>query len=328
MVNLRYHIVSIVAVFLALALGIVVGSTVIDKAIVDTLNDRVNVVERRANETAAENRGLNDQLDSLRDFAQQARDQLVAGELAGVPVLVVTVQGVDRRPIDGLVDGLRAAAAVPTGTVSFTNKFLLASEADVRALADVVGLPTTLTPTPPVTQPDGVRRLALSRVASLLDGTGNDPGLLPALASAGFVSYEPPPGQSGTTTGTTPGRSFDLRSFPVPGLRVVVVSGAAAQVADDLVARPFVASLARSSPALPTVVAAEDRAGGVPGTPGFVEPLRDDGSLSSRLSTVDNLGEPTGQAAAVLALRDLATPRTGHYGVGPGAQRQIPATQT
>ena len=35
MISLRYHLVSIVAVFLALALGVVVGTTVVNQGIVD-----------------------------------------------------------------------------------------------------------------------------------------------------------------------------------------------------------------------------------------------------------------------------------------------------
>ncbi|HZB59923.1 MAG TPA: copper transporter, partial [Actinomycetota bacterium] len=37
MISLRYHIVSLVAVFLALALGIVVGSTVLQEGTVSVL---------------------------------------------------------------------------------------------------------------------------------------------------------------------------------------------------------------------------------------------------------------------------------------------------
>ena len=46
MINFRFHIVSLIAVFLALALGVVMGSTVIDRAIVDGLHDRID--RRRA----------------------------------------------------------------------------------------------------------------------------------------------------------------------------------------------------------------------------------------------------------------------------------------
>ena len=52
MISLRYHIVSLVAVFLALALGIVVGSTVLQEGTVSVLratSERVRQESRRAN---------------------------------------------------------------------------------------------------------------------------------------------------------------------------------------------------------------------------------------------------------------------------------------
>ena len=55
MINFRFHIVSLVAVFLALALGIVIGSTVIDRAIVDNLNDRLDTIKRESSETDKRN---------------------------------------------------------------------------------------------------------------------------------------------------------------------------------------------------------------------------------------------------------------------------------
>ena len=56
MVNLRYHIVSIVAVFLALGIGIVMGSTVVDRGIVDVLNRRVDGVEKTLKAVRADKR--------------------------------------------------------------------------------------------------------------------------------------------------------------------------------------------------------------------------------------------------------------------------------
>jgi hypothetical protein len=43
-----------------------------------------------------------------------------------------------------------------------------------------------------------------------------------------------------------------------------------------------------------------------------------------RLSTVDHLDTAAGMAAAVLAVEDLGTLRTGHYGVASGAARLLP----
>lgn len=320
MINLRYHIVSLVAVFLALALGIVMGSTVIDKAIVDELRDRVESVDNRATNTDRINSELRTQLETMQGFAAEARDQLVLGRLKGVPVLVVAVQGVDRKPVEEVRDTLATAQAVPAGTLLFTNKLRLDNDADARALATTVGAN-------PSAGTDAIRRQALARLAAVLDGTANDGALLPALAAAGFVGYEPP---SPATTTTTLG----LSSFPVANLRLVLVSGAGAEVGDDRVGLPFAQALVTQTPAtgaggspVARFVAAESGRDTPGGRAVFVGPLRSDGSIGTRLSTVDNLESPIGQAAAVLALADVEGGRTGHYGRGPNSQRLLPSLE-
>jgi len=316
MINLRYHIVSLVAVFLALALGIVMGSTVIDKAIVDELRDRVDSVSDRAARTDGENRALRGRLDLMDGFANEARDQLVLGRLRNIPVLVVTVQGVDRKPVEAVRDTLAAAQAVPAGTLLFTNKLRLDNENDTRALAAVLN-------TSPAQLPETIRRLALTRLAAMLEGSSADGGLLPALAAGGFVGYEPPP--PATTTTTTIG----LGSFPVSNLRILLVSGAGAEVGDDRLAVPFAQSLVAQAPTVQgsRLVAAESGQDTPGGRAVFVGPLRVDTTVSTKLSTVDNLESPIGQAAAVLALDDLDVARLGSYGVGPGAQRLLPSLE-
>jgi len=92
-------------------------------------------------------------------------------------------------------------------------------------------------------------------------------------------------------------------------------------VGDDVVAVPLVQAYAQASG---RVVAAESGVDSEGGRAVFVGLLRGDVS-SVRLSTVDNLESPMGQTAAVLALEDLGVPRYGHFGVGPGAQRILPA---
>ncbi|MGH9280821.1 MAG: copper transporter [Acidimicrobiales bacterium] len=316
MINLRYHIVSLVAVFLALTLGIIMGSTVIDRAIVDGLRDRVDSVSRRADRTDGENRNLRSQVELLNGFADEARDHLVRNRLRGVPVLVVTVQGVDRKPVEGLREALAVAQAVPAGTLLLTNKLRLDNDGDVRALASAINATQATA--------DGVRRQALTRLAGALDGSNGEANLIPSLAAAGFVGYEPPAPASTTTT-------LGLSSFPVAGLRFAMVSGAGAEAGDDRVGVPFtqalVAQATQQGLATSRVVAAESGQDAPGGRAAFVGPLRSDGSLSAKLATVDDLESPMGQAAAVLALADLTDARAGHYGVGPGAQRLLPSLE-
>ena len=55
MINFRFHLASLIAIFLALALGVVVGAGVIDRGVVDTLNSRLDSVERKSDRIQGEN---------------------------------------------------------------------------------------------------------------------------------------------------------------------------------------------------------------------------------------------------------------------------------
>lgn len=315
MINLRYHIVSLIAVFLALGVGVLVGTTVIDKVTVEALDSRLRRVQRSVGVIDAENRTLKSQVAVGREFADRTRELVVRDHLTDVAVLVLAVSGIDRKPVEGLGQSLRSAGALVEGTVWFTARMRLVAEADQRALATAVAVPTeeVLAPTS-LPLADELRARAIARLG--------EPGVVAALVAANFATYEsgpvPPPGGSGQP-GTPPLPGLD--ALPVAGTRFVIASGAGAEVGDDLLALPMAASLADRPVRLVAVEAGQDSPGG---RAVFVGPLRSDGRVSSRLSTVDNLDSPIGQAATVLALEELGASRVGHFGVGPGAQRLLP----
>jgi hypothetical protein len=311
MINFRFHIASLIAVFLALALGVVMGSTVIDRVTVDTLNARVNSVESSVRAAQAENRRINDQLQTVHDFADQARDQITRNHLKDVPVLVMAVQGIDRKPVDSLRDSLVISQANIAGTLWFTPKMRLANDGDTRALAAAAGV-TLEHPDHP--DADAVRAAAMGRIVAGM-GSASEPNLFPSLSAAGFLAYEAAPAQTGSP-------ESGLAALPLAGMRVVLVSGAGAGVSDDVVAVPLARALAQSSTRRVAAEAGQDSPGG---RGVFVGLLRHDGNVAARISTVDDLESPMGQAATVLALEELAGPRTGHFGVGPGAERLLPA---
>ncbi len=309
MINLRYHVVSLVAVFLALGLGIVMGSTVIDRVTVDALNDNLEDVRRSVGAIREENRKLGDQIKQGQDFAVTTRDQLLRGRLRNAPVMIVAVAGIDKGPVDEVRRALVSAQATLEGTIWFTSKMRLTGDGDVRALATALDLGA-------VDRPEVVRRQALARIATAREAATAEASPFAALQSAGFITYEGPP--TATSTVSLP---LSLASLPLANTRYVVVSGAGAEVGDNLLAVPLVQAYAQASA---RVVAAESGVDTQGGRSVFVGLLRGD-VVSARLSTVDNLESPMGQTAAVLALEDLGVPRFGHYGVGPGAQSILPA---
>ncbi len=328
MVNFRYHIISLVAVFLALGIGVVMGSAVIDRALVDNLEGQQVAIGRRVDEVAAKNQLLRDDLAELQALSEQLADEgsqrLLADTLVDVPVLVLAVRGVESEGLDDLVALLGTAGADYAGTIWFTSRLGLSTDEERRDLARALGQRETMSTV-------AVRELAIERVATALaagtpsaspggtaegaaaGSSGATADTIADLRQAGFLDFDPPPDGAGPT------------SSLVPGTRVVMVSGPTAVVGDRLWSRPLVEALVGvgPGPAPVPVLAVEAFAAGDPDRAEFTEPLRTDDALSSRLSTVNNIDDFAGRLAAVLSIQDLGDGSVGHY--GRGAQRLIPA---
>ena len=135
-----------------------------------------------------------------------------------------------------------------------------------------------------------------------------------ALTESGFLEYEP-----------APDTIVPLVELPRPDTVFVIVSGDPAEVAPADLAVPLASRLAASQVRLvavqplrpPAPEPAEGAEDEEEPPPAFVTQLRDDAAVASRISSVDNVDDYRGRLALVLALRDLRSGTTGHYGVGP-----------
>jgi hypothetical protein len=140
MINLRYHIVSITAVFLALAIGLALGSTLIQRGIVDTLETRLDELGERLDRTDGENAALRGDLEALDAASERlaaARDPLLAGHLDDQPVLLLAVQGTDDDLIAEARQSLRAAGSQVSGTLSFTARWESLTADEVAELSSL-----------------------------------------------------------------------------------------------------------------------------------------------------------------------------------------------
>ncbi|MET0727911.1 MAG: copper transporter [Acidimicrobiales bacterium] len=344
MINLRYHIVSITAVFLALGIGLTLGSTFLDRVTVDTLKNQLDTVQGRVDDTEAENAVLRDRITALDgredDLALELPERLLEERLAGVPVLVLATRGTDETLVDGAVTALSSADAAVAGTWWLTDRWLLDDPEEIDQLSEILELRTD--------DVDRLRRNGAIRLAELLETAGEplvpfaptdpaatdadtvdgalaeEPVLVAALEDAGFIDYAAP---SGSTD--------DRVLLPAAGLRYVVASGAEPGSGPQLMAAALLEEMAAEGPA--PVVAAQgetDLPDDEDGTPAsederrtsFVGPIREGELTQDRVSTVDSLDMASGVAALVLAVEDLAADRVGHYGVAPGASRLLPGT--
>ena len=318
MVNFRYHIVSLIATFLALAIGVVMGSAVIDKAVVETLEEQQNDIGTRVDEVIAENDALSAAVNEMRQRSQQLSDeagQLLAGSLDGVPVAVLAMRGVPSEQVDDLEALLASAGADAQGTLWFTERLALTDAEQRRDLARVLGRSENL-------DPGALRDIVVGEVADSLVAPADDepaseagPSEFVELREAGFVDFEGPGGDASA-----------ISSLGAAGLRVVLVTGPGARLDPEEWVRPLTEALVGEPPeaaAVPLLVVDVYPDGSAEEELGFTAALRADDTLSARLSTVSRIDDFAGQLATVLALQELGEGDVGHY--GRDAQRLIPA---
>lgn len=94
MYNLRYHIASLVAVFFALALGLILGTVVAERGMLDDQGiEVVRELQARFDEISAENEALSRGLEQDRAFAEDVVGPLVDGLLSDVDVVVLATAG-------------------------------------------------------------------------------------------------------------------------------------------------------------------------------------------------------------------------------------------
>lgn len=304
MVSFRFHIVSLIAVFLALALGIGMGVTVIDKATVDLLQRRLDSVRNEVNAANERSDGLDRLLARSNEYEQRAAEYLVARRLEGVPVVVVGVRGVDQGPLNEVRKILTEAGGVVQGTLWITDKMRLDDQGDIADLASELGLSSLEKPQ--------VRQAFLVRLNAALAGA-SDVTTLEPLIDEGFLDWE------GDRVG-------DIARVDLSAARLVVASGATPVVANEDVAIPLLRMLAAQP--IKRVVVVESGDDGDHQRPArravFAGPVRSDSSLDEKLSTVDHVELSSGRVATVLALSQLASGRTGDYGYGGSTDGAIP----
>lgn len=139
MYNLRYHIASLVAVFLALAIGLLLGSVVVDRGVLDAQRGAiVKSLKEDYESLSAANREQSADIERLRAFTSQATPVLVDGALEGERTLVLANGG--RAPGVGPVrDAVRLAGGDPV-VVTVTRPAFGLGEGDVdRAVEQVIG---------------------------------------------------------------------------------------------------------------------------------------------------------------------------------------------
>jgi hypothetical protein len=310
MISFRFHVVSITAVFLAIAIGVVVGTTYVDRAVVDSLESRVDRVSRNLDQRKAENDALDGALGDLRRYAGASTDWAVTGRLTDVPVMLLAVRGLDGDVANTALQLARRAGAAVPGVTWLEGRWALEGDDDHDALATAAGVDASSSDTT-------LRADAISALVSALsvpaEGATNEEAaaMLDRMVEAGFLTV-------------------DVKGDGAPALdelagtapRVLLLSSS--DVADKL--GSLIGPLAsRASAAGLATVAAEAYVSKTDGPKRGEVVLTALDDARDRVSVVDDLEVPEGRVAAILALAEVSTGQVGHFGYGDGADGVLPA---
>lgn len=368
MINLRYHIVSLTAVFLAIGIGLTLGSTFLDRATVENLNGQLDNLQGRLGDRETrinELEALVDEADTRQTALDEQAAGLLADRLADVPVVVVSSRGVDESAVGGAVQALVVAGADVRGLWWFTDRWVLDDEAEVGDLATVLAEETT--------DPSRLRRMAVDALGGELwarqlrapedeeatgsagddmpgaddpssgaPATGDDPASVDTDPSGGG-EVESDTGATGTAGDSVSeilvqlqeGGFIEFEAVPggpesadFPNGTALLIVGGSPSVPDDLVVGPLVARMGRAT-TTPILAVASSALAENGGISDLVAVIREDEQLQNLISTVDDLEHFSGWAATVLALDDVVeTGEVGHYGLDDSATRLLPPLRT
>ncbi|HZN42656.1 MAG TPA: copper transporter [Actinomycetota bacterium] len=297
MISFRYHVVTIVAVFLALAIGLLGGAAFVQPALQEELQNQTDRLRRDLADRTRQIGDLREQIGALGGFAEAAMPYLTNGKLSATPIVLVSQVGVEDEVLAQAQESLAQAGARILTTVAATEELVSDDPATHEQLALMLGAPTA-----PAEELPGLAADALAQRFSSQQVIGDD--ILAELLSAGFLA----PVGAGPSAAT-------LDEIGADGQVVVVLSGGRGEqpvLAPEAFAVPLTEQLA----ALGVPVAAGES---LLSDYDYVSLVRSNGTEGT--VTVDDLDQTMGGAALVLGLEELlATGDGGAYGVKDGAE--------
>lgn len=321
MIDFRYHLVSLISVFLALAVGIVLGAGPLKESIGDTLTGEVDALRQRAADLRTELDDVTAELGDSRAAFTAASDDLVVGTLDGRRVALVELGGTGAGVLDDISGRITQAGATVTATVRITAAWTDPGRTTFRRTIGAT-LVEYLDPAPEPDAGTGAE-LAEALVQGLVTAVPEDPD---ALAEEAGVLLQLLVDSELIEIGaevTAPADVVLLVAGPVDDA-LVPEEGVTPPAADleaveldvDALRALSTAALGRTGAA---VVAGHALVDG-----GLLAQLRTGDGTRTRVSTVAEVDRLVGQVSVPLALAERLAGGVGHYGPDDAATAPLP----
>ena len=138
-ISLRHHAISLAAVFLALALGVVLGSGVLSDTLLSGLRSDKQDLNKQITALTDQRNALNEKLGAADHFDTQMSGRIVRDALAGKSVVLFRTPDADNDDVDAMSRIIGQSGGTVSGTVALTQEFVDANSAE--KLRSVVNSP-------------------------------------------------------------------------------------------------------------------------------------------------------------------------------------------
>lgn len=309
MINFRYHVVSLTAVFLALAIGLVVGTAALNGPVADSLEGQVTGLRKDNQHWRQTVSNMEKQLALEEEFAEETSQLLLPDTLTARRVVVLSLPN-GRDHTESVLKKLQLAGATITGQVDLQDKFINPdNNSNLLELAVTAARPTAQTTGLPGNG-HGVETSSALLASVLLDRPQGIAPVSDADRRAVLAAYN----NAGYLT-------TDSNKVTASAEAVVVVSGQPYVDKDSDKRDESVVNVAEQFDRTGAIVVAGN--GSVGGN--LVGVVRGDPVLAQTISTVDNANTVQGQVVTALALvQQLTEKKAGQYGVGDNAASLLP----
>ncbi|MCL4554487.1 MAG: copper transporter [Actinobacteria bacterium] len=179
MYNLRYHVASLVAVFLALTVGLLLGTVVAERGVLDRQREAlVAGLQKDFAALSEANSRLSQDNDAHAEFIDSALPTLVGGRLDGATVAILIAEGQNEDAYSATVDAVLEAGGQPLRVAISEPGFSLDETQTLEAVATLF---------PPTTT--DLRASVITSLAAELSTTGPRP-VSDALRELGVLGGE------------------------------------------------------------------------------------------------------------------------------------------
>ena len=307
MIDFRYHLVSLISVFLALAVGVVLGAGPLQNSLGTALNDQVTALRENRNATQAKLEQTETAVNERDSYITQAATSLLPGTLASKNVAMVLLPDAKAEDADAIAAQLKNAGATVTGRVSLTITWVDLSRENYRSTfsGQVQGhLGSTNSK-----DANGILGEALAKALTANDDSSR------VLMDMLSVTVD----KSGTpfiSVDSTPTAAAEMIVVVGPRPQASSGKGATVEASPGEDPKAWAKALEGTAGRAPTVVV-----GSADGDGGVVGIIR---SEKAKVTTIDSVGQIAASVSTPLALASTRAGTTGHYGFDKGAEAVMP----